>query len=222
MAVVYSRDIVSTITYVTDFARRERLALADLLADLGPDQPTLCAGWTTGDLAAHLVVRDRRPDGSAGIIVPALREHGERVRKAQLAKPYATTLAELRTPPWWSPVSNPLVEGLTNTGEFFIHHEDARRGQEDWEPRPLAIEDAAALWKQARFRARMALRRLRAPIRVRADGFGEVAVGGPDHVTVLSGTPGELTLFLSGRQQAAQVEIAGPAAEALRVANLGL
>jgi uncharacterized protein (TIGR03085 family) len=222
VAVVYTHDIVSTITYVTDFARRERLALADLLADLGPDQPTLCAGWTTGDLAAHLVVRDRRPDGSAGIVIPALREHGERVRRAQLAKPYATTLAELRTPPWWSPVSNPLVEGLTNTGEFFIHHEDARRGQEGWEPRPLAAEDATALWKQARFRARMALGKLRAPIRVRADGFGEVAVGGPDHVTVLSGTPGELTMFLSGRQGAARVSLEGPAAEALRTAKLGL
>jgi uncharacterized protein (TIGR03085 family) len=219
-AVVYTRDIVSTITYVTDFARRERLALADLLAHLGPDQPTLCAGWTTGDLAAHLVVRDRRPDGSAGIVISALAEHGERVRRAQLAKPYATTLSELRTPPWWSPVSNPLVEKLTNTGEFFIHHEDARRAQPGWEPRTLAAEDATALWKQARFRAKMALGRLNTPIRVVADGFGEVTIKGDD--TVLSGTPGELTLFLSGRKDAARVEIAGPAADAIRNARLGV
>jgi uncharacterized protein (TIGR03085 family) len=207
---------------VTDFARRERLALADLLADLGPDQPTLCAGWTTGDLAAHLVVRDRRPDGSAGAVIPALREHGERVRRAQLAKPYAATLAELRTPPWWSPVSNPLVEGLTNTGEFFIHHEDARRGQPGWEPRELAAEDATALWKQARFRAKLALRRLQTAIRVRADGFGEVEIAGPGLVTVLSGNPGELTLFLAGRKQAARVTIEGPAAEAVRNARLSV
>jgi uncharacterized protein (TIGR03085 family) len=213
---------VSTITYVTDFARRERLALADLLAALGPDQPTLCAGWTTGDLAAHLVVRERRPDGSAGIVVPALREHGERVRQAQRAQPYAATLARLRTPPWWSPISNPLVDRLTNTGEFFIHHEDVRRAQPAWEPRDLAAGDAAALWGQARFRARLALRRLGASIRVRADGFGEVDVAGPGEMTVLSGPPGELTLFLAGRKEAARVTIEGPAAEQVRNARLSL
>lgn len=220
MAVVYSRDIVSTITYVTVFARRERQALAELLADLGPDQPTLCTGWTTGDLAAHLVIRDRRPDGAAGAMIPALAAHGDRVRAAQRAQPYATTLALLRTPPWWSPASHPPLEALTNNGEFFIHHEDVRRAQPQWEPRELAAEDAAALWGQARFRARMALGKLGVPITVRADGFGEVAIKGDE--TVLSGPPGELTLFLSGRKDVARVNIEGPAAESLRGANLNL
>jgi uncharacterized protein (TIGR03085 family) len=220
MAVVYTQDNVSTITYVTDFARRERLALADLLADLGPDQPTLCTGWTTGDLAAHLVMRDRRPDAAAGTVIPALAAHGERVRLAQRAKPYATTLGLLRTPPWWSPASHRPLEALTNTGEFFIHHEDVRRARPEWEPRALAAEDAAALWGQARFRARMALGRLGVPITVRADGFGEVAIKGDE--TVLSGPPGELILFLAGRRNAARVEITGPAADALRGANLSL
>jgi uncharacterized protein (TIGR03085 family) len=219
-AVVYTRDIVSTITYVTDFARRERLALADLLTDLGPDQPTLCSGWTTGDLAAHLVMRDRRPDAAAGAMISALAEHGERVRRVQRAKPYDTTLAALRTPPWWSPVSNPLVDNLFNSGEFFIHHEDARRAQPGWEPRPLTAEDATTLWKQARFRARMALGRLNTPIRVQADGFGELTIKGDE--TVLSGTPGELMLFLAGRKEAARVEITGPATDAIRNARLSM
>ena len=42
-------------------AKRERLLLADLLETAGPDAPTLCEGWTTRDLAAHVVVRERRP-----------------------------------------------------------------------------------------------------------------------------------------------------------------
>src|SRR5690606_1471098 len=42
-------------------ASRERAALCDLLSRLGPDQPTLCEGWTTRDLAAHLLLRERRP-----------------------------------------------------------------------------------------------------------------------------------------------------------------
>jgi len=220
MAVVYSRDIVSTITYVTVFARRERLALAQLLADLGPDQPTLCTGWTTGDLAAHLVIRDRRPDGAAGAMIPALAAHGERVRRAQRARPYATTLSLLRTPPWWSPASHPPLEALTNNGEFFIHHEDVRRAQPDWEPRELAPEDAAALWGQVRFRARTALGKLGAPILVRADGVGEIEIKGNE--TVLSGPPGELTLFLAGRTDAARVTIEGPAADRIRAAKLNL
>src|SRR5215210_3225922 len=45
---------------------RERAALADLLDELGPDAPTCCAGWTTAHMAAHLVVRDRRPDAMPG------------------------------------------------------------------------------------------------------------------------------------------------------------
>jgi uncharacterized protein (TIGR03085 family) len=212
---------VSTITYVTDLARRERFALADLLQNLGPDQPTLCAGWTTRDLAAHVVVRDRRPDATIGMLVPPLREHGERVRRAQAAKPYEVTLAELRTPPRWSLVSNPLVEGLTNTGEFFIHHEDARRGQPDWAPRELDPGDAALLWRQARFSGRLMLGRLRLPVRVRAEGFGQFEIG-TGALTTLTGPPGEVTLFLSGRQRAARVEVDGPDAERLRTAKLSL
>ncbi len=212
---------MSTITYVTDLARRERSALADLLENLGPDQPTLCEGWTTRDLAAHVVVRDRRPDATIGMLIPPLREHGERVRLAQAAKPYEVTLAALRTPPNWSLVSNPLVEGLTNSGEFFIHHEDARRGQPDWTPRNLDPGDAATLWRQAKFSARLVLGRLRLPVRVQSAGFGQFEIGtGP--LTTLTGSPGEVTLFLSGRQRAARVEVDGPEAERLRTAKLSL
>ena len=37
---------------------RERMGLCDLFVELGPDAPTLCEGWTTADLAAHLVLRE--------------------------------------------------------------------------------------------------------------------------------------------------------------------
>ena len=49
------------------YSREERLALCALLDETGPDAPTLCEGWTTGDLAAHLVLRERRPDAAAGV-----------------------------------------------------------------------------------------------------------------------------------------------------------
>jgi uncharacterized protein (TIGR03085 family) len=214
---------VSTITFVTSYAERERQQLADLLLRLGPDEPTLCAGWTTRDLAAHLVVRDRRPDASAGLLLPPLREHGERVRRATAARPYPEIVGDVRRPPWWSPVSNPLIDELTNTVEFFIHHEDVRRGRPGWEPRGLDQGHARALWRPTRLAARVGLRRLGLPVRVVAEGVGELTAGTGPQITV-SGPPGELALFFSGRQGSARVTVDGPPeqVERLRGARLGL
>jgi uncharacterized protein (TIGR03085 family) len=210
---------------VTAFARDERRRLADLLLQVGPDQPTLCAGWTTRDLAAHLVVRERRPDAAAGVIPPPLRGHGEKIRRAAAARPFPEIVAEVRNPPWWSPVSNPLVDELTNTVEFFIHHEDVRRGEDGWEPRDLAEDHARAIWRAVRFTGKMALRRVRMPVRVReANGYGEFAVGGESPQLTVVAPAGELALFLSGRQRACRAAVEGPAeqAERLRTAHLGV
>ena len=213
---------MSTITFVTAFAQQERRQLADLLLTVGPDQPTLCEGWTTRDLAAHIVVRERRPDAMAAQLVPPLRAHGEHVRLAKAAEPYPTIVHEMRTPPIWSPVSNPLTDELANTGEFFIHHEDVRRAVDGWEPRTLDPGEERALWRAAQLTGRIALRRLGIPVTVRATGLGAFTVGENPQVTV-EGTAGELTLFLSGRQRATRVQVTGPAelADRLRTARLG-
>src|SRR4051812_32989801 len=65
---------------MTAFAPVERAALADLMAALGPDAPTLCTGWTTRDLAAHLIVRATRPDAAAGIMLAGLAGYTKRVQ----------------------------------------------------------------------------------------------------------------------------------------------
>jgi uncharacterized protein (TIGR03085 family) len=205
---VHTHDNVSTITSVTAFAKLERRQLADLLENLGPDVPTLCAGWTTRDLAAHLVVRERRPDASIAQLIPPLRAHGEHVRLAKAAQPYTEILHEVRTPPAWSPVSNRLVDELTNTGEFYIHHEDARRGTPGWEPRDLDPREELALWKATKLAGRFGLRRLGVPVTVRAVGFDAFTVGTDPRVTI-TGT---------------RVELSGPddAVERVRTAGLGL
>jgi uncharacterized protein (TIGR03085 family) len=207
---------------MNDYARQERRLLADLLLREGPDAPTLCTGWTTRDLAAHLVVRERRPDASAGMIIPALHSYGERVRLAKAAMPYPELIAELRQPPVWSPISSPLTDGVINTMEFFIHHEDVRRVSPDWEPRPLPAGHQAALWRSGKLTSRMALRRAGVVAEVVPDGFPPVRTG-PAPAVRISGDVGELAIFFSGRQRAARVEIEGdPAtAERLRGAKLG-
>jgi uncharacterized protein (TIGR03085 family) len=209
---------------MSSYARRERSELADLLLQVGPDAPTLCAGWTTRDLAAHLVVRERRPDASATMFIPPLAGHGEYVRKQKAAEPYDRVVGEVRNPPWWSPVSNPLTDELVNTLEFFIHHEDVRRGAPGWAPRGLDTGEQKAIWGTVRFAARLGLRRLRLPLLLRAPGFGEVRVGGEPPQATLTGEPGELALFASGRQRAARVEIEAPpeTAERLRTARLSM
>jgi uncharacterized protein (TIGR03085 family) len=236
MSVIYTCDIVSTATpgdrgvnrhtipRVTDYARRERRRLADLLLETGPDVPTLCAGWTTRDLAAHLVVRERRPDAPVTRLIPPLAAHAEHVRQQMAARPYAEVVALVRTPPWWSPLSNPLTDELFNGLEFFIHHEDVRRGRPGWEPRTLDPGHQAALWRAVGFTARLGLRRLHIPVLVRAPGFGELVVAGERPQATLTGEPGELALFVSGRQRAARVDVDGPhdTTERLRTAALGL
>jgi uncharacterized protein (TIGR03085 family) len=205
-------------------ARLERAALCDLFVDLGPDQPTLCEGWTTRDLAAHLVTRERRPDAAAGILVKPLRGHTERIRSATARLPFADLVAALRRPPFWSMSGFGPLDRATNTAEFFIHHEDVRRAQPDWQPRRLDGPTTRALWHLVRGLARLNLRRFRAPVELVAPGQGQATVGSGEAGVRLVGDPGELVLFLSGRQRAARVELTGPEelTSKLRRAKLGL
>ncbi|MEV0806706.1 TIGR03085 family metal-binding protein [Micromonospora sp. NPDC050200] len=205
------------------YARSEREALADLMLELGPDAPTIDEGWTTRDLAAHLVVRERRPDAAGGIVLPPLRGYAERVRRQIAVRPWAELVGLVRRPPVWSPVSNPLTDELANTLEFFIHHEDVRRAGAGWQPRDLPAGLRARLWKRASLLARTALRRFPADLLVQAPGHGELSVGRGGERVRLVGSPGELALFLSGRQRVARVQVDGPAplADRIRHAPLG-
>ncbi|GGK70878.1 TIGR03085 family metal-binding protein [Mangrovihabitans endophyticus] len=209
---------------MTAYARRERSGLADLLLETGPDAPTLCAGWRTRDLAAHLVVRERRPDAAIGMLVPPLAGHGEHVRQALADRAYPDLIELVRNPPWWSPLSNPLTDELANAMEFFIHHEDVRRAGTAWAPRVLDEGQQKALWGAVRMIGRFALRRAGVPLLVRAPGHGEVRIGDGEPHATLSGEPGELVLFASGRQRAARVDIDGPEdlAERLQDADFGM
>jgi uncharacterized protein (TIGR03085 family) len=209
---------------MTDYARAERRQLADLLEQTGPDLATVCAGWTTRDLAAHLVVRERRPDAMVGVLIPPLAGHGEHVRLAKAAQPYPEIIQEMRTPPWWSPLSNPLVDPLTNTVEFFIHHEDVRRATPGFTRRQLDAGEQRAIWNATRLTARLGLRKVGFPVLVEAPGYGTLRVGNGEPRATLTGEPGELALFVSGRQRVAEVRITGEpdAAGKLTTARIGM
>lgn len=131
------------------YSRLERAALCNLFADLGPDAPTLCAGWKTRDLAAHLVIRESRPDAGIGIVVPAFASWTRKVQDQAAAKSWADLVSEVRNgPPRWSPAAIPTVDDAMNTIEYFVHHEDVRRGQSEWGVRQLDAGFTADLWSR--------------------------------------------------------------------------
>lgn len=191
---------------MTKFVAAERAALADLMERLGPDAPTLCEGWTTRDLAAHLVLRNGRPDAAAGIVVPALAGHTRRVQERIARQPWPDLLAKVRRRPWWAV----LGEDAVNRTEYFVHHEDVRRAQPVWQPRPLQADAAAGLWSRLHSQARLVLRKVPAEVTVTAPGHGSVTAGRGGEAVTLAGDPGELLVFLTGRQTHARVDLTGP------------
>lgn len=200
-------------------AQQERKTLCDLFVELGPDAPTLCEGWRTADLAAHLVVRERRPDSGPGLVWPRLAAYTDKVRRAvRDGTPWETLVETVRRGP---PVLLRPFDGPMNTIEFFIHVEDVRRAQEGWDPRQISPELADALWR--RVGPGGMAKKVGATIVITSPGRAEKQSGTGPRLT-LAGDPGELTMFGAGRQGAARVEIAGDAALAaqLRVATLGI
>ncbi|GII65793.1 TIGR03085 family protein [Sphaerisporangium krabiense] len=208
-------------------ARAERAALCDLLDELGPDAPTLCEGWTTADLAAHLVLRERRLDAAAGIAVPALAGRTAAVQeRIKNRGGYRELVDAVRQgPPRWSPYG--LVPGLdaaVNTLEMFVHHEDVRRARPGWEPRELPADLAELLWKRVTAGARLMFRRSPVGVILRhTDGRKAGAKKAEPHV-IVTGDPAELLMFAFGRQDHARVTCAGdpPSVGRLTAARLGV
>lgn len=207
-------------------SRRERAALADLLAERGPDAPTLCEGWTTRDLAAHLVARDRRPDSLPGLGVPLLAGWTERVRRGVRDRhDWAGLVRRVREGgPVWSPTGNPVVEAAANTLEMYVHHEDVRRAAPGTGPRKLPTDLDDALWSRLRSGARLMVRRAPTGVTLVAPGRAEVRARGGVPMVRLHGSPGELALYLTGRQAVADVTAEGDpdAVRALAAAPLAI
>jgi uncharacterized protein (TIGR03085 family) len=200
-------------------SRTERAALADLLEQLGPDQPTCCEGWTTRHLAAHLVVRDRRADAMPGLALGGpLAAWSQRVEsRTRTGREYDRLVEEVRSgPPAWAPTAWPALDRVLNSVEMVIHHEDVRRAQPGWSPRELPRGVQDQLWSSVPFLARG--REASRP----AGGFvvrrDDVAAGTPgaerrlregEPVTTVVGAPLEVLLWVSGRREFARVQVEG-------------
>lgn len=212
---------------MTRHAWSERQLLCDELERLGPDAPTLCEGWATRDLAAHLFVREGRPDLGIGAYVPVLAGRLQREQSRLAQGDYHALVSRVRAgAPAWNPMSRPKVDELTNLVEYFVHHEDIRRAQPSWSPRSLSDDLQRALWGALRRLARLMFRSSPTGVVLVAPGIGRHAARLPDEhgTVVLRGAPAELVLFAYGRGDHADVQFEGHADDvvALREARLGL
>jgi hypothetical protein len=173
---------------VADDERRE---LASLLLEVGPEAPTLCEGWTTRDLAAHLVARQDRVETQVGLVV---RQLVDRIRSG---------------PPWWSLQRLEALDEATNALEYLIHHEDVLRAQPGWKPRTLPEPVNDEIWSRTIRVARLAVRRSSVGVALaRPTGASETVRPGVPLGTV-RGEPVELALWVYGRTSVADVSLEG-------------
>jgi uncharacterized protein (TIGR03085 family) len=199
----------------------ERARLADALQAAGPDAPTLCAGWTTRDLAAHLAARERRPDSTPGLVVGALSGWTDRVRRRYAARPYLELVELVRSgPPRTSPFALPGVDRVANLTEHFVHCEDVLRGSRLGNeggppPAPRELDRAVddALWGVLRLRGRSLVGRAGVAVVLATPDGREQRIGADEtgRSVRLVGAPGELVLLAFGRGAHAAVRREGDA-----------
>ena len=206
---------------------RERRELCDLFDELGPTVPTLLAGWTAHDLAAHLVLREHDFIAGPCLVLPGAFQRFAERRRAGLArrKSFNWLVARIQAGPPIGFFRIGWVRDLANLNEFFVHHEDVRRANNQG-PRSLTPAMDAALWRNVRRGGRYLSRRLHAcGLELEWAGTNErVTVQSGEPTARLSGLPSELLLYVFGRQAVARVEVSGPpeAVAALRRTHFGM
>ena len=211
---------------MTTPAGQERAALAALFDDVGPDAATLCEGWATRDLAAHLVLRERRPDAALGVVLRSFAGHTRKVQERLASGDWPSLVERVRSgPPLLSPTRIDAVDRLANTVEFFVHHEDVRRAAPVWEPRELDPELIGDLHAALRRMAKVLARKSPVGVELQpTDGPARIMAKAAVPSVTVSGPVGELVLFVYGRGDHAQVELDGDddAVVKLRTASFGI
>ena len=186
-------------------ARTERLGLVEVFRSLGPSAPTLCEGWRTADLLAHLVLRERKPVAALGILVPSLSARTEQLT-LELASDFEANIRLFESgPPAWNPMR--YVDAMVNGSEMLIHHEDVLRAQPGWRPRVLSAQAQQEARRILRGAAQLMARG--AKVKVRPDPAGALTPANGE--VVIRGDEVDILLRISGRSTNVHVTILGAA-----------
>lgn len=212
------------------FVDPSREVLAETLLAAGPDSPTLCAGWQTRDLAAHLYLRERKVAVGLGLIFKGLAKASEAAttklaQQSSSVEDYTRLVNSFRAgPPALSPLNIKALDESSNLIEYFVHTEDVRRAGDRWAPRALDEAYSDALWAELIKRAAILYRGVDLGIvLVRPSGPRHVAKRAPVSVAII-GEPGELLMHAHGRTRHALVTFEGQpdAVALLQSAEVGL
>ena len=212
------------------YVKPSREVLVETLLAAGPDAPTLCEGWQTRELAAHLYLREHRPALGLGMVIKRLARVTERATREAAERASSPAGYEalvnrlLAGPPALSPMRINSVDKSANLIEYFVHTEDVRRATTRWAPRALDEDYADALWEELVKRAAILYRGVDlGVVLVRPDGPRHVAKRAPVSVAIV-GDPGELLLHAHGRREQALVTFEGQpdAVALLESAEVGL
>ncbi|MCW1249075.1 TIGR03085 family metal-binding protein [Acaricomes phytoseiuli] len=212
------------------FVDPSREVLAETLLAVGPDAPTLCAGWQSQDLAAHLYLRERNAGVGIGLLLPSFAKATEKAtrklaEKSATPESYAKLVKQFREgPPAFSPLRIKALDESSNLIEYFVHTEDLRRAKERWAPRALDEEYSQALWDELIKRAAILYRGVDlGVVLVQPSGPRHVAKRAPVSVAIV-GEPSELLMHAHGRTDHALVTFEGQpdAVALLKTADVGL
>lgn len=206
---------------MTSIAAHERALLCAVAQQVGPDAPTLCGEWTVKELVVHLLLREGHP-AAVGIFVKPLGGLLDRATAKASGGDFPALVTKLRHgPPVWSPFALPKIGATMNLLEFYIHHEDIRRAQPDWEPRSLPRRTEDGIWGALHHVGR-GLVTLKSPVAVTAErsdtGARAALKKGPREV-VVRGLPSEIALYVYGRKPQARVELVGENADVAALEN---
>jgi uncharacterized protein (TIGR03085 family) len=196
----------------------ERRAVALTLAGLGPDKPTLCPGWDTAAMAAHLASADAGAGlatwGGRRLVAAGARLNDMKTNRMAAgymarrtgAKGFQWALEHLTAdPPRLLGVG---VAGVVSLFEVWVHHEDVRRAN-GMGPDPG--RDYHELVDCLRFVARYQHKRIGDLRLVVLPPAGRsVTVGQGSASLVVRGAVSEALLWLAGRPQVAAVEFDDP------------
>ncbi len=187
-----------------NWAAKERAEFVKVIREVGPDAPTLCAGWTAKDLAAHIVVRERRPDAAIGIMLPIASNYTDKVMARYCAMEWEELVSLVESgAPSWNPMSITAVDEVANVLEFFVHAEDVRRAQPHWTARTLDPEFSNVLWSRLSKMAKLQWRRAKLGVTLlhSDDAIIAKAISANGLGVTVEGEPSELVLKSYGRTE---------------------
>ena len=165
--------------------------------------------------------RGRDPLAAPGLVLPGPPARLAERRTAAIVehREFGWIVDRLRSGPPVGFFRLGWVRDFPSLNEFFVHHEDVRRANGLGSREDLPADLQVALWRNVERGSRYLSRRVR--------GIGVDIIWGTqrcrarpgDPVAELSGAPGELLLYLFGRQTAARVDVLGPPEAVAAVQN---